>query len=147
MKTLQARCASVNSVLAPHLSLLDAERRSSMDAFRRVHAAVADAASCSQQLKQTCSDVQVGLCRNFIAALSSRCRRLRQSKFRRAFAFASVNSPHIESQVASDKAQVDGHASGVSTKPGQVSGALWGPRGARAPTSDSHESTSQQDTP
>lgn len=118
-----------------------------MDAFHRVQASVADAACRAQHLKQHCTDIQVGLCRNFVAALSSRCRRLRQPNVRRALAFASVNPPAIESHAASDKSQVDGQASGVANKPGQVSGALWGPRGARAPTSDSQESASQQDTP
>lgn len=122
-----------------------------MDAFQRVQETVAQAAGRAQHLRQHCFDVKADVCRNLVSALSSRCRRLRQSSAQRAVAFASVNSPEFKANTADESAlrtvEPDGHASGTATKPGKVSGSLWGPRGARATASDQQDSSSQPEAP
>lgn len=128
-----------------------AEHETPVDAFRRLHASLTQAASHAQHMTAHCADVKQAICRNVASAVSLRCRRLRQPRSRDAVALASMNPPQAEKESVNDdvlkRVQPDGGAADSTTKPGKVSGSLWGPRGARSAASDPADAATKQDAP
>eukprot|EP00892_Ulva_mutabilis_P007176 jgi/Ulvmu1/4830/UM020_0116.1 len=122
-----------------------------MDGFRRLYESLAQAATHAQHLKEHCSDVQQAVCRNIASAVSVRCRHLRQRGSRAAVALASVNPPQVEEKRAPSESvtasQGDASAPASTSKPGKVSGSIWGPRGARSAANGAADAATQQDAP